>query len=55
VQCTVFGRGGVGGAGGPAYWVWLEARDRCLFAWNFNVTRSATVTERRIRPNMTLH
>jgi hypothetical protein len=32
------------------------ARGRCLFAWNFRVTRSAVLTEgeRRIGPNMTL-
>jgi hypothetical protein len=29
------------------------ARDGCLFAWNFSVTRSAVLTEtdRRTRPN----
>jgi len=52
----VFARGGVDVAGGQAYGVWLEVRGRCLFAWNFSVTRSSgpTVAE-RTRPNMTLH
>jgi hypothetical protein len=42
-------------ADGPAY-CGEVARGGCLFAWNFNVTKSAipVVAERRTRPNITL-